>query len=87
MFSLLPRCQGRFWSAKSTLMSVAALSCWWSAITVPRPQVSDRRRVGGTVRNAAVTAVLVTLSGVARQVHARNEEWGPLLRRSRWYGA
>jgi hypothetical protein len=60
--SLLPRCEGDCASATKTPMPVAALNRWWSAISVPRSQLKDRRSPAGRAVNAVIRARLLTLA-------------------------
>ena len=49
MFSLVPRCQGLFGSAKNTGMLVSMVNSAWAESSLPRSQVNDRRSWSGRV--------------------------------------
>ncbi len=55
-FSFEPRCHGLRGSQKYTSIPSCAASCWCSAISRPRSQVSDRRNAGASWASSAAIA-------------------------------
>ena len=67
VFSFEPRCQGLCGSQKYTFTSVATVKSLCLAISSPRSQVNDRRRVAGSFRTCllnAPTTSAVSLLGI-----------------------
>src|SRR6266404_3050359 len=65
VFSFVPRCQGLCGSQKYTCTSVATVKSLCFAISSPRSQVNERRKVAGSLRtcllNAATTSAVSLL--------------------------
>ena len=58
VFSFEPRCQGCCGSQKYTATSVARLKRWWSAISLPRSQVSDLYSSLGSLWACLISALM-----------------------------
>src|SRR5215813_9707562 len=74
VFSLLPRCQGLRGSQKYTCTLVATVKFLWSAISLPRSQVKERRSSCGSLRTclpSAATTLAVSLLGTLRSITKR----------------